>query len=62
TYTINGLPPGPISNTGVEALDAALYPADTQFLFFVARRDRTHQFSTNVRDHNRAVRKYQLGR
>jgi len=61
TYTIKGLPPGPISNTGVEALEAALYPADTEFLFFVARKDRTHQFSTNIRDHNRAVRKYQLG-
>jgi len=62
TYTIKGLPPGPISNTGVEAIEAALYPADTEFLFFVARKDRTHQFSTNIRDHNRAVRKYQLGR
>ena len=62
TYTIRGLPPGPISNTGVEAIEATLYPADTEFLFFVSRRDRTHQFSTNIRDHNRAVRKYQLGR
>ena len=62
TYTINGLPPGPISNTGIEALKAALYPEDTDFLFFVSRRDRTHQFSTNIRDHNRAVRKYQLSR
>jgi peptidoglycan lytic transglycosylase G len=62
TYTISGLPPGPISNTGVEAIEAVLYPADTEFLFFVSRKDRTHQFSTNIRDHNRAVRKYQLGR
>ncbi len=62
TYTISGLPPGPISNTGVKAIEAALYPADTGFLFFVSRKDRTHQFSTNIRDHNRAVRKYQLGR
>lgn len=62
TYTISGLPPGPISNTGLGALEAALYPADTEFLFFVSRKDRTHQFSTNIRDHNRAVRKYQLGR
>ena len=62
TYTITGLPPGPISNTGVEAIKAVLYPADTEFLFFVSRKDMTHQFSTNIRDHNRAVRKYQLGR
>jgi len=62
TYTIKGLPPGPISNTGVKAIEAALYPADTKFLYFVSRNDRTHHFSTNFRDHNRAVRKYQLSR
>jgi len=62
TYTMKGLPPGPISNTGAKAIEAALYPADTKFLFFVSRKDRTHQFSTNFKDHNRAVRKYQLGR
>ncbi|MBW2605789.1 MAG: endolytic transglycosylase MltG [Deltaproteobacteria bacterium] len=62
TYTIKGLPPGPISNTGAKAIEATLYPADTKFLYFVSRKDRTHQFSTNFKDHNRAVRKYQLGR
>ena len=62
TYTMKGLPPGPISNTGVKAIEAALYPADTKFLYFVSRNDRTHHFSTNFKDHNRAVRKYQLGR
>jgi UPF0755 protein len=62
TYTMKGLPPGPISNTGAKAIEAALYPADTKFLYFVSRNDRTHQFSTNFRDHNRAVRKYQLGK
>ncbi len=62
TYTMKGLPPGPISNTGAKAIEAALYPADTKFLYFVSRNDRTHHFSTNFRDHNRAVRKYQLGR
>jgi len=62
TYTMKGLPPGPISNAGVKAIEAALYPADTKFLYFVSRNDRTHHFSTNFRDHNRAVRKYQLGR
>jgi len=60
TYTIRGLPPGPIAGTGSDAMEAALYPADTQYLFFVSKRNRTHQFSTNIKDHNRAVRKYQL--
>ncbi|OQY08559.1 MAG: aminodeoxychorismate lyase [Desulfobacteraceae bacterium 4572_123] len=62
TYQIKGLPPGPIANPGAEALKAALFPADTKFLFFVARKDRTHQFSTNLKDHRRAVRKYQMKR
>ena len=62
TYTIKGLPPGPISNTGAKAIEATLYPADTKFLYFVSRNDQTHHFSTNFKDHNRAVRKYQLGR
>ncbi|OEU64628.1 MAG: aminodeoxychorismate lyase [Desulfobacterales bacterium PC51MH44] len=62
TYTIKGLPPGPIANTGIKSLEAALYPADTQFLYFVSKKDNTHQFSANFKDHNRAVRKYQLSR
>ncbi|MBW2366655.1 MAG: endolytic transglycosylase MltG [Deltaproteobacteria bacterium] len=62
TYQMKGLPPGPIANPGKEAIRAALFPAETEFLYFVARRDRTHQFSTNIKDHNRAVRKYQLRR
>jgi UPF0755 protein len=62
TYTFKGLPPGPIANAGAGSLEAALFPADTDYLFFVSKNDGTHQFSTNLRDHNRAVRKYQLGR
>jgi UPF0755 protein len=62
TYIMKGLPPGPISNTGAKAIEAALYPADTKFLYFVSRNNQTHHFSTNFKDHNRAVRKYQLGR
>jgi UPF0755 protein len=61
TYRIEGLPPGPIANAGAKALEAALYPADTRFLYFVSKKDNTHKFSTNIKDHNRAVRKYQLG-
>ena len=62
TYKIRGLPPGPIANPGLASIEAALYPADTEYLFFVAKKDTTHQFSTNLRDHNRAIRKYQLRR
>jgi len=62
TYVIKGLPPGPIANPGAKALEAALYPAETNYLFFVSKKDTTHQFSTNIKDHNRAVRKYQRRR
>jgi UPF0755 protein len=62
TYRIKGLPPGPIANAGIEAIEAALYPAATRFLYFVSKKDNTHQFSTNLKDHDRAVQKYQLGR
>jgi UPF0755 protein len=62
TYLIKGLPPGPIASPGRASLEAALYPADTDYLFFVARKDRTHQFSSTLEEHQKAVRKYQLRR
>ncbi|MCD6224378.1 MAG: endolytic transglycosylase MltG [Deltaproteobacteria bacterium] len=60
TYLIRGLPPGPISNPGLKALEAALYPAETDFLYFVSKKNKTHKFSTNIREHNKAVYKYQI--
>jgi UPF0755 protein len=62
TYKIKGLPIGPIANPGAKSLEAALYPADTKFVYFVSKKNKTHQFSTNLKDHNKAVRKYQLRR
>ncbi len=57
-----GLPPGPIGNPGRAALQAALSPQETDFLYYVSRNDGTHQFSKTLREHNRAVNKYQRNR
>ena len=62
TYVIRGLPPGPIANPGLAALRAALYPANTDYLYFVARGDGTHHFSVSLAEHNRAVRRFQRQR
>ena len=62
TYKIKGLPPGPIANPGFASLEAALFPAETSFLYFVSKKDSTHHFSKNLIDHNKAVKKYQLRR
>jgi UPF0755 protein len=58
TYLNGGLPPGPIGNPGSESLKAALSPARTNYLYFVARQDGTHQFSRTLEEHNRAVNRY----
>jgi len=60
TYKHFGLPPGPIASPGLESIQAALDPEETDFLYFVSRKDGSHQFSTNYKDHIRAVQKYQL--
>jgi UPF0755 protein len=62
TYVNKGLPPGPICNPGLDALKAVLYPADTAYLYFVSKNDGTHLFSPTLREHNRAVEKYQKRR
>jgi UPF0755 protein len=58
TYLNRGLPPGPIGNPGRDAVLAAISPAKTNYLYFVARQDGTHQFSRNLDEHNRAVVRY----
>lgn len=59
TYLYAGLPPGPIANPGQEAIQSALYPEDTDFLYFVSKNDGSHFFSTSYSEHSRAVRQYQ---
>lgn len=59
TYVINGLPPGPISNPGRASIIAALYPADTNYLYFVSKNDGSHHFSRTLREHINAVNRYQ---
>jgi UPF0755 protein len=61
TYVINGLPPGPIANPGLAAIKAALYPADTKFLYFVGNGEGRHVFSEGLDQHNEAVNRFQRG-
>ncbi len=60
TYTRPGLPPTPIAMPSLAALEAAVHPASSRALFFVAKGDGTHQFSETLTQHNQAVVKYQL--
>jgi UPF0755 protein len=60
TYTVNGLPIGPIGNPGTESILAALNPAQSEFLFFVSHNDGTHEFTKTFAEHNNAVKKFQL--
>ena len=55
TYSFAGLPPGPIANPGMSSIMAALYPAHTDYLYFVARNDGTHIFSRTLREHEHAI-------
>ena len=59
TYVVVGLPPGPIANPGEAAIRAALFPAATDFVYFVSRNDGSHEFSVTLAEHNEAVEKYQ---
>ena len=61
TYLHHGLPPGPIGNPGRESLRATLNPADTEYLYFVARGDGTHSFSRTNREHEAAKQAIRRG-
>jgi UPF0755 protein len=56
TYLHKGLPPGPIANPGKSALVAALYPANGDYLYYVARGDGSHIFSKTAKEHYQAIK------
>ena len=56
TYRVTGLPPGPIASPGAASLEAALFPANVPYLFFVARPDGHHEFRETFAEHERAIR------
>ena len=58
TYRNKGLPPAPICNPGVKAIEAAIRPADTNYLFYVARKDGSHVFTRTFEEHKQARKKY----
>jgi UPF0755 protein len=63
TYTHVGLPPGPIANPGARSLEAVLHPADTDYLYFVAKPNGAgaHVFSHTLAEHEKAVEAYRAG-
>jgi UPF0755 protein len=62
TRLYRGLPPGPICSPGYDSIEAALYPENTKYLYFVAKDSGSHYFSENLKEHNWAVRKYIINR
>lgn len=62
TYRRSGLPPGPIASPGFAAVEATLDPAPVKYLYFVARDDQRHHFSTSIEEHRSAIARYRLAR
>ncbi|MBO7393070.1 MAG: endolytic transglycosylase MltG [Abditibacteriota bacterium] len=59
TYRNKGLPPGPICNPGTKAIEAAVRPAGSDYLFYVARKNGSHVFTRTFDEHKRARKLYQ---
>lgn len=62
TYKINGLPPGPICNPGLSAIEAVLFPQQHNYIYFVSKNDGTHVFTEKYEDHVKAVNYFQKNR
>lgn len=62
TYRYKGLPPGPIASPGIKSIVAAIFPIESDNLYFVSRQNGSHHFSSTLVEHNRAVQKYQLSK
>jgi len=60
TYIYKGLPPTPICNPGKKSIEAAIYPAKTNYLYFVSKGDGTNYFSSTSKEHLEAKEKYQI--
>ncbi len=60
TYIHGGLPPGPIANPGLDSIRAALLPEKVDYLYFVSKNNGEHHFSRTLKEHNRAVKRYQI--
>ena len=58
TYKHKGLPPGPVCNPGIESIKAAVYPAETNYYYFVSKHDGGHVFSSTWKEHEKAKWKY----
>jgi UPF0755 protein len=61
TYTFRGLPPGPIGQPAVVSIQAALYPMESDELYFVGRWDGRHEFSRTYREHLRTIARIRGG-
>ncbi len=62
TYVIKGLPPGPIASPGIKSINAALYPANVPYLYFVSQNNGTHHFSVTWEEHSAAVKRIRAAR